>query len=238
MRYRGRTFTGVGLDEQSVRVKRDMWPDEKIERQFRSHEKLGEQITLNTMHGWHFGPCESAKMAGVPQWRHHLVCDRKQPHPFHRDEKMPDGLWKLGCPSWFDIVDDDQLATPRDDRGLKTHRDQAYKWRMRKVEDTKSGITVEQPMKKDEDSCDSTRMLTAGTAFGPASARASQAQKIAALVPEGYHKIELQQRTDLDSFQRQFTSEVAEYLAKKTFKAKQGIVEYDSWGQPLGRMSK
>jgi len=234
MRYRGRTFTNVGLDEQSVTVKRAMWPDEKIERQFRSHEKLGEQITLNTMHGWHFGPCESGKMAGVPQWRHYLVCDRRKPHPFHRDEKMPDGMWKLGCPSWFDIVDDDQFIAPRDDRGLKTHRNQAFTWKMRKVEDTKSGMTVEQPMKKDEDSCDSTRMLTAGTAFGPASATATQAQKIAALVPEGYHRAELQARTDLDSFQRQFSGEVAEYLAKRTFKAKQGRMEYDEFGQSLG----
>jgi hypothetical protein len=152
-RYRGRTFTGVGIDEQAVAVRRDMWPGENIQREFMSHEKLGERMVLNSKHGWHFHPCESAKTAGIPQWRHYLVCDRTQAHPFHRDERMPDGLWKLGRPSWFDIVDDDQLIAPRDDRGLKTHRDQAYHWKMRKVEETKSGMTVEQPMKANEDSC-------------------------------------------------------------------------------------
>lgn len=231
-RYRGRTFTGVGLDEQSVAVKRDMWKDEKIERQRRSHEKLGEQITLNTMHGWHFAPCESAKMAGVPQWRHYLVCDRTQPHPFHPDKKVG-GLWSLGRPAWFDIVEDDQFIAPRDDRGLKTHRDQAFKWRMRKVEDTKSGITVEQPMKKDEDTADSTRMLTAGTTFGPASARANRAQKIAALIPEGYRKAELQARTDLDPIQKAMTSQVAEWMANRTYQAKHPTPLYDEFGNQI-----
>ncbi len=234
-RYRGRTFTGVGIDEQAVVVRRDMWPDEKIERELMSHEKLGERMVLNSKHGWHMQPCESAKTAGIPQWRHYLVCDRTKPHPFHRDEKMPDGLWKIGCPSWFDIVDDDQFIAPRDDRGLKTHRDQAYLWKMRKVEETKSGMTVEQPMKANEDSCDSTRALTAGTAFGPADARATLAQRIQRIIPSGYHKAELQQRTDLDSFQRQFTNEVAEYLAKRSFKAAQGKMEYDEFGQVIGR---
>jgi hypothetical protein len=231
MRYRGRTFTGIGIDEQAVAVRRDMWPDEKIEREFMSHEKLGERMVLNSKYDWHFQPCESAKTAGIAQWRHYLVTDRTKPHPFHRDEKMPDGLWKLGKPSWFDIVDDDQLIAPRDDRGLKTHRDQAYGWKMRKVEETKSGMTIEQPMKANEDSCDSTRALTAGTAFGPADARATQAQKIAAIIPEGYHREELQQRSDLDSFQKQFTSEVAGWLAKKKFNAINKQIELDPWGQ-------
>ena len=233
LRYRGRVFTGIGIDEQAVAVRRDMWPDEKIDREFMSHEKLGERMVLNTKHGWHFQPCEAAKTAGIPQWRHHLVTDRTKPHPFHRDEKMPDGLWKLGRPAWFDIVDDDQLIAPRDDRGLKTHRDQAYHWKMRKVEETKSGMTIEQPMKANEDSCDSTRSLTAGTAFGPADGRSSVARQIATLIPDGYHRVELLQRNDLDSFQKQFNGEVAEFLAKRTFKARKTIIETDSWGQQM-----
>jgi len=231
-RYRGRTFTGIGIDEQAVAVRADMWPDEIIEREFMSHEKLGEQITLNTKHGWHFHPCESAKTAGIPQWRHHLVCDRTQPHPFHRDEKRPDGLWKLGRPSWFDIVDDDQFITPRDDKGLKTHRDQAYKWKMRKVEETKSGMTVEQPMKADEDSCDSTRSLTSGTSFGPSAATVTKAHKLASLIAPGYHAAELAARTDIDPNQRHLTSEMAQWLANTAYKAKHKPTIVDEFGQP------
>lgn len=233
-RYRGRTFTGVGIDEQAVAVRRDMWPDESIEREFMSHEKLGERMVLNDKHGWHFNPCDSAKTAGVPQWRHFLRTDRSKPHPFHRDEKGLDGLWKLGCPSWFDIVDDDQFIAPRDDHGLKTHRNQAYSWKMRKVEETKSGMTVEQPMKADEDSCDSTRALTAGTSFGPTEVGMSQHQKLQALIPAGYHKQELQKRTDMHPDVKAMTAEFAEWQAQRTMNLKRPPL-VDEYGQPLSR---
>lgn len=234
VRYRGRTFTGVGIDDQAVAVRRDMWPDEKIEREFMSHEKLGERMVLNDKHGWHFNPCDSAKTAGVPQWRHFLRTDRTKPHPFHRDEKSADGMWKLGRPSWFDIVDDDQFIAPRDDHGLKTHRNQAYNWKMRKVEETKSGMTVEQPMKADEDSCDSTRALTAGTSFGPTEAGMTQDQKLQALIPAGYHKQELQKRTDMHPEQRATTGEFVQYLAQRTINLKRPPL-VDEFGQPLSR---
>lgn len=154
-RYRGRTFTGKSIDEQSVAIRKDLWPNEVFERQMMSHEKLGERITLSTKHQWFFQPCDSSKTAGIPQWRHFLQTDRSQPHPFHRDEKGVDGSWKLGRPAFFDIVADDQFFSPQDDYGLKNHRDSAYNWRMRKVKLTESGMTVEQPMKADDDEVDS-----------------------------------------------------------------------------------
>lgn len=232
-RYRGRTFTGVGIDEQAVAVRRDMWPDENIEREFMSHEKLGERMVLNEKHGWHFNPCDSAKTAGIAQWRHFLQTDRSKPHPFHRDEKGLDGLWKLGCPSWFDIVDDDQFIAPRDDHGLKTHRNQAYGWKMRKVEETKSGMTVEQPMKADEDSCDSTRALTAGTSFGPSESQMNQAQKIRALIPQGYTRQELQ-KSNMSPDIAAMTAEFAEWQAQRTMNLKRPPI-VDEYGQPLTR---
>lgn len=232
-RYRGRTFTGVGIDEQAVAVRSDLWPGEKALRQFMSHEKLGERLVLAQKHGWYFQPCDSAKTAGISQWRHYLLPDRTQPHPFHRDEKQLDGLWKLGCPSWFDIVDDDQFIAPRDDKGLKTHRNQAYNWKMRKVEETKSGMTVEQPMKADEDSCDSTRMCT--VAFGPIEQPPTQAQKLQALIPEGYHRNELAQRAHPNT--AAMIGEMAEYLAKKTMKTQRPPL-VDQWGQALPQINR
>src|SRR5258708_39816031 len=88
----GRSFTGMGVDEQSVIIRSALWPKENIDIQMMSHEKLGERLVLAQKHGWHFQPCDSAKEAGVPQWRHYLRPDRSQPHPFHRDEKGIDGL--------------------------------------------------------------------------------------------------------------------------------------------------
>lgn len=230
-RYRGLTFQGVEIGNQSVDVQGRLWPDETLQREFSSHEGESERLTLNLKHGWHFHTCKFGKKDGVAQWRHALKSDKTQAHPFHRDERGLDGLWKIGRPSWFDVVDDDQFITSRDDRGLKTHRNQAYNWKMRKVEETKSGMTVEQPMKADEDTCDSTRMITAGTAFGPMTKPANEAQRIQAAIPVEYRYSNLMQRSDIDPSTAYITSEMAKFLAKKSVSKKIQLV--DSWGQPL-----
>src|SRR5262249_41612729 len=86
-RYLARSFTNTGIDDQSVAIRSTLWSGENLQREFLSHEKLGEQLTLNRKHGWHFQPCASGKESGIAQWRHYLRTDRNQPHPFHRDEK-------------------------------------------------------------------------------------------------------------------------------------------------------
>lgn len=229
-RYRGCVFTSTTIGDMHVAVRARMYPDEVIEREFMSHEKAGERLVLNGEHGWHFHPCDSAKTAGIAQWRHYLRPDKTQAHPFHRDEKEKNGLWKIGRPAWFDIVDSDQFHSPRDDRGLKVHRDQAWNWRMRPVKFTDQGVTVEQPVKANEDSCDATRMLT--VAFGPIEQGMTQEQKLQAMIPQGYHKDELQQRADLSPAQRQMTEEFARWRAQRMMTL-QKPKETDSWGQPL-----
>ncbi len=232
-RYRGCVFTSTTIGEMQTQVKARMWPDEKIEREFMSHEKRGELLVMNGEHGWHFQPCDSAKTAGIAQWRHFLRADKSKPHPFHRDEKDKDsGLWKIGCPSWFDIVTSEQfdVARMKDDLGLKVHRDQAYKWKMRKVEETKSGMTVEQPMKVDEDSCDATRMLT--VAFGPIAGMMTPAQRVQAAIPAGYHRTELATRKDMSPDTQHLTAEFAEWLAKRRVNLKKPAL-VDEFGQML-----
>jgi hypothetical protein len=153
-RYRGRTFTGIGIDEQAVIIRSELWPEEKIEREYMSHEKLGERMVLNSKHDWHFNPFpDIGKFAGVAQWRHFLMSDHSQPHPFHPDRKGIDGRWELGRPAWFDVVDDRQFIAPVDDAGMKGHRDGAYNWRKVPVKLTDKGLTIEQPAKKDDDEC-------------------------------------------------------------------------------------
>lgn len=229
--YRARTFTGTSVDDQAVSIRSELWPDEKFERQTMSHEKLGERILLSTKYNWFFQPCSSEKTSGIPQWRHFLQTDRSQPHPFHRDEKGIDGLWKLGRPAYFNIVADDQLFAPRDDLGQKRHRDGAFNWRLRKVKLTESGLTVEQPMKADDDEVDSVRQIFSGTASF-AEQNMTQAQKLAQLIPQGYHANELAARTDIDPTQKAFTGYVAEFLAKKTLKARQPP-KRDLYGQVI-----
>jgi hypothetical protein len=232
-RYRGRTFTGISIDDQAIKIQSELWPDEQLQREFMSHEKLGERLTLAQKHGWHFQPCDSAKTAGIAQWRHHLRVDRRQPHPFHRDEKDEHGLWKIGRPSWFDIVDSKQFRAPIDDYGLKRHRDGAYNWRQVPVKLTDKGMTIEQPAKLEDDENDATRMLLAGASFGPTEHSMTMTQKIASVIPVGYHRQELEQRTDIDPTTKHLTAEMAEFLAKRGLKKPPKLV--DTHGQVLGR---
>lgn len=233
-RYRGFSFTSVSIDDQSIMVRSKMWPDERIEREYMSHEKLGERMVLNTRHGWHFVACDSDKNAGLAQWRHQLRCDHTRPHPFHRDEKGIDGLWKIGCPAWFDIVmDSRQFRGPIDDAGLKRHRDGAFNWRKVPVKLTEKGLTVEQPAKTDDDENDSTRSLLASTSFGPVEQRMTQTQKLNALIPEGYRPAELARRTDISPNQVAMTNEIAQWLARRTMALKQPKPT-DPWGNRMG----
>ena len=200
-RYRGMTFTGMSPDEIAIAVKNAMWPARppgyageysQVLSQLLSHEKLGERLLFNSKHGFFFQPCPKGKESGVPQWRHFLRPDKSQAHPFHPDELLPDGKWKLGRPAWFDIVDDGQFHAPKDDQGLKTHRDQAYNWKYRKIKITETGQTIEQPMKIADDTNDSTRMLL--TMLGPPVIPLTHDQKIARAVVTGYDWESLQKK--------------------------------------------
>ncbi len=160
-RYRGLTYTAPLLDDMAESVQGKMWLDEKITKARMSHEKKGERLTLNQKHGFNFQSCKSGKTDGIPQWRHYLNCDHTRPHPFHKDTQLPDGTWDMGEPSWFDVVDDEQFDIPRDDRGLKTHREQIVSWLYAPTPLTDSGMREALPVKAYEDTNDSTRMITA-----------------------------------------------------------------------------
>ncbi|MGI9064895.1 MAG: hypothetical protein ACR2HX_00600 [Pyrinomonadaceae bacterium] len=160
-RYRGLTYTVPLLDDMAEDVKKMFWLGERIGRERISHEKKGERMTLNQKHGFNFQSCKSGKTDGLPQWRHYLNCDKTRPHPFHEDTLLPDGMYSMGEPSWFDVVDDDQLETPRDDRGLKVHREQVVSWLYAPTPLRDSGMREALPVKAFEDTNDSTRMITA-----------------------------------------------------------------------------
>jgi len=169
-RYRGLTFSEVSIDDQAQKVgailrhSNEFDLVEKVNRiksWQMSHEKLGERKTYKEKYGFPFVACKSGKTDGLQQWRHYLRIDRSQPHPFHRDEKLADGQWRLGAPAWFDIVADDQVQEPRDDDGLATHRRQTRDWKYAPDRLSVTGMVETLPFKADEDTCDATRMITA-----------------------------------------------------------------------------
>ena len=195
-RYRGATFMGVGVDEQAEAVKRLMGPDADIGRAFdelpliecwrMSHEKLGERNTYRAKYDMPFIACDSKKTAGISQWRHYLRPDCALPHPFKTDEKGPDDLYRLGCPAWFDVVDDDQLITPRDDRGLTLHRRQTLDWQWRPDVMGIGGLSKDEPMKADDDTNDSTRMITA--TWGPEATGLTEDEIFERSLPVGHRR--------------------------------------------------
>lgn len=154
--YRGRSFTGDSIDDQAEAIKRDMWPHEKPTQWQMSHEKTGEMMTLNQKHGIPFRKFQFYKAEdGVAQWRHVSKCDRTKPNPFNEDELLEDGTYRVGCPQLYYIVDDDQKAAPRDDKGLKLMREQIQAWEYVPVKLTDAGMTQQKPSKVFDDYCDS-----------------------------------------------------------------------------------
>lgn len=187
-RYRGLTFNSIGVDEQAEAVKAAMLPGEQVRSWRMSHEALSERKTYREKYSLPFKACNSAKTAGISQWRNFLRADRTKPHLFHDDRQLPDGSWELGFPGWFDIVDDDQLATPRDDRGLMIQRQQTIDWRYRPDILGVGGMSKNEPMKADEDTNDSCRMVTA--TWGPVAAAFTESEQIENLIPDGWRRNE------------------------------------------------
>jgi hypothetical protein len=140
-------------------------------------------------------------------------------------------LWKLGRPAFFDLVVHNQLRAPFDDYGLKIHRDSAFTQRRRPVKLTESGLTVDQPVKAGDDPNDSSRQVFSSASFLTRGKAMTQAQKIQACIPSGYHRSELAKRTDIDANQAHLTSEMAEFLAGKAVKKPTSLV--DEWGQRI-----
>ncbi len=181
-RYRGITFNGVGVDEQAEHVKSVLWRGEQVQTWRMSHEALSERKTYREKYDLPMLACDSSKTAGISQWRHFLRPDRTKPHPFHEDEQLADGSYRLGFPAWFDVVDDDQLEAPRDDAGLMTHRRQTLDWRYRPDVLGVGGMSQNVPMKAGDDTNDSCRMVTATWAAGIAPL--TRAERIDAALPQ------------------------------------------------------
>lgn len=188
-RYRGLTYVAPLLDDMAEDVKSKLWAGEKVLRQRISHEKKGERLTLNQKHGFNFRACKSKKTSGIPQWRHYLRVDHTRPHPFHQDRKLPDGTYLLGEPSWFDIVDDDQFDIPRDDAGLKTHREQTANWLYAPTPLTDTGMREAVPVKAFEDTNDSTRMITAE--WGPGMVLKTPEERAQERMQPGVSKVDI-----------------------------------------------
>lgn len=155
-----------------------------------SHEKTGEQITLAQKYGIPFEKSKHfGKEDGLTEANNLLRGDFTQPHPFKKDAKILDendnftGLFELGSPYLYFIVDDRQKDAAFDDDGMATLRDHlsGQRWTFEKMKET--GFTRRIPMKFKSDVGDSLRFLAAEykTAF---SSPLSDAERTERTLPE------------------------------------------------------
>ena len=159
---KARSFKATSIDDQAETIAREIGAMRSQVNEWQmSHERTGEMLTLNQKYNFPFYKFKYYKPEdGVAQWRHLSRPDKSIPHPFKKDE-LADGEWKLGCPNLFYIVDDDQLAMPRDDNGLRLFREQVSTWEYVPVKITESGQTAQKPSKINDDLCDAFKGIIA-----------------------------------------------------------------------------
>lgn len=118
-----------------------------------SHEAKSERDTFRRLYGIPFQTSKSSATSGVSQWRAFMRTDYEMQHLFKKDAK--------GFALFYWIVDDDQLISPWDDRGLKRWREEVVTWRWRPQDVGQAGLVRETPVKFMDDASDSIRYLTA-----------------------------------------------------------------------------
>lgn len=167
--YPGLNFLFCGLrfeadvlvDDVAERIHTELKPEKHNIVAWRmSHEAKSERDTFRRRFSLPFIAGDSKKTAGIAQMRHYLRVDKNIKHPFKDDVEQPDGGWKLGASSFYWIVDDTQIQTARDDAGLKRHRQEIVDWRWRPTPLRESGMSVDQPVKANDDAMDSLRFIT------------------------------------------------------------------------------
>lgn len=196
--YRGLTYEAPLLDSMAEDVLKRMAPDlsigkthsefegNRVQYWRMSHEALGERKTYRAKYNIPFQACRSRKEDGITQWRHFLRLDESKPDPF--------GRGFMGTARLYYIVDDDQLHAPRDSGGLKLHREQVLGWRWRPISLGTSGFGKDEPVKAYEDTCDSTRMITAE--WGPTVTPKTYEQQLQEKLPASARDESLRSETD------------------------------------------
>lgn len=193
--YRSKSFKGASIDDQAEEVLAEMYEDEKemVSSWQMSHERTGEMMTLWQKHKLPFGKFRHYKAEdGVAQWRHMSRCDHSKPNPFKPDFKSDNGLYNIGRPTLFYIVDDVQILQSFDDKGLHLFRGQVSTWEYVPVKLTETGQTTQKPSKVNDDHADVVKSLLAY--FGANATELTKQEKLIAEMPETFKKEEMTEK--------------------------------------------
>jgi hypothetical protein len=183
-----------------------------------SHEKTGEQKTLAQLYG-----IPAAKVtrfeadAGVTEANTLLRGDYTKPHPFFPDERVPEtGLYRLGCPYIFFLVE--RKAAPRDDRDMKTFREQVSTQRWTEEKLTDLGLSKTIPMKIASDHPDAFRMFSVNYAM-PQMTKKTVRERVQDKVKPEYRF----DPTVANTPEQEMSRKMAEIFAKEQLRAELGM---------------
>jgi len=106
--------------------------------------------------GLPFQPSNPKSDGGFEWIDHFMQVDHTSPHPFFEDELLEDGKYKLGCPGFFLIVEDDKTEYPKELKPDNLHdsdlcRYQFHHWLMRAAVLNDAGYFEYGPVKMNDD---------------------------------------------------------------------------------------
>lgn len=122
-----------------------------------SHEQANDaHRVFRDVFGMDFRAINPGSDGGLEYLNNLMYADRSVPHPFKPDERGEDGLYKLGRPNFFLVVDDDNAALPASNNPASLHgsdlaRYQLPRWRMVPAKLTETGEVERGPMKMLDD---------------------------------------------------------------------------------------
>lgn len=195
-----------------------------------SHEKTGEQKTLAQKYGLPVSKTKDFKdWDGVVEANNLLHGDFTQAHPFYPDEQdSTTGLYRLGCPYLFIIVDDDQIKNPRNDDGFKDFREEVAAQRTTEEKLTEQGLSKSKPLKYKADHPDAFRMWAKNYTI-PSATPLTMREKFVRNIPEEHRYKPKEERngTPEITVEKQMAMQEAREQAAEQLKRDLGITDED-----------
>jgi hypothetical protein len=123
-----------------------------------SHEQNNNALEVyRSIYGLPFAATNPGADGGVELLNSLMKVDRSHPHPFKRDERQPDGTFRLGFSRFFLVAEDDAAAPPPANANPRSLHDSALaryqlrRWRNLPVKDSETGEVERGPEKRNDD---------------------------------------------------------------------------------------
>ncbi len=163
-----------------------------------------------------FAPANPRTTEGLEWIEHYMTVDHTTAHPFLEDERLENGGWRLGCPGWFVVVDDDRYAYPSEMKPENLHdsdlaRYQFENWRVRASEVTAAGFIEYGPMKMLDDFGQGLQMLFMDNCVQ--AAPLTEGEKVMAHLPAHLQPEEIAKVEDPDERARRLSGQVMQRQA-------------------------